>query len=342
MTIMPRMLTTRADVDITVSSRGVGSMHQADRRPSDETSRKTSKTTKTPPWRAASGEDSIITTSTSTTTPFPRNASVAHFGLFDLAPAQPSSSSSDSYRRVKSANAGVVRRRQRHSASMQRSLSHSSSNSRTIHPSSSSQQTVPFLPIPPRKSDDTDDGSRPRINTAEESDLARMYDYATWNMYERIVSARRKRLAQIELEKQQQLEAEVKDKEEEEKFTTAESQRLKDTTEDKKTKKKNCQEDGSNTTAAAIRVVADATTAAPSSKREQHPQGQRGKSTFDATCTTVSSATESYRDTSSTSSWSGADSPLPIAPFQNFTTNDEEVMKSTMSRYDSFIFELDM
>lgn len=341
MTIMPRILTTRADVDITVSSRGVGSMHQADRHPSDdETSRKTSKTTKTPPWRAA-GEDSIITTSTSTMTPFPRNASVAHFGLFDLAPAQPSSSSSssDSFRRVKSANAGVVRRRQRHSASMQRSLSHSSSNSRTIHPSSSSQQTVSFLPIPPRKSDDTDDG-RPRINTAEESDLARMYDYATWNMYERIVSARRKRLAQIELEKQQQLEAEVKDKEEE-KSTTAESQRLKDTTEDKK-KKKNCQEDGSITTAAAIRVMADATTAAPSLKREQHPQGQRGKSTFDTTCTTVSPATESYRDSSSTSSWSGADSPLPIAPFQNFTTNDDEVMKSNMSRYDSFIFELDM
>ena len=335
--IMPRILTTRADVDITVSSRGVGSMHQADRRPSDETSRKTSKTTKTPPWRAASGEDSIITTSTTTMTPFPRNAPVAHFGLFDLAPAQPSSS--DSYRRVKSANAGVVRRRQRHSASMQRSLSHSSSNSRTIHPFSASQQTVPFLPIPPRKSDATDDGSRPRINTAEESDLARMYDYATWNMYERIVSARRKRIAQIELEKQQQLEAEVKDKEEE-KSTTAESQGLKDNTEDKK--KKNCQEDGSITTAAAIRVVADATTAAPSSKREQHPQGQRGKSTFDTTCTTVSSATESYRDSSSTSSWSGADSPLPIAPFQNFTTNDEEVMKSTMSRYDSFIFELDM
>ena len=330
------MLTTRADVDITVSSRGVGSMHQADRRPSDETSRKTSKTTKTPPWRAASGEDSIITTSTSTMTPFPRNASVAHFGLFDLAPAQPSSS--DSYRRVKSANAGVVRRRQRHSASMQRSLSHSNSSSRTIHPSS--KQTVPFLPIPPRNCDDTDDGSRPHINTAEESDLARMYDYATWNMYERIVSARRKRLAQIELEKQQQLEAEVKDKEEE-KSTTAESQRLKDTTEDKK-EKKNCQEDGSITTAAAIRVVADATTAAPSLKREQHPQGQRGKSTFDTTCTTDSSATESYRDSSSTSSWSGADSPLPIAPLQNFTTNDEEVMKSTMSRYDSFIFELDM
>jgi hypothetical protein len=162
-----------------------------------------------------------------------------------------------------------------------------------------------------------------------------MYDYATWNMYERIVSARRKRIAQIELEKQQQLEAEIKDKEEE-KSTTAESQGLKDTTEDKKKK------DGSITTAAAIRVVADATTAAPSSKREQHPQGQRGKSTFDTTCTTVSSATESYRDSSSTSSWSGANSPLPIAPFQNFTTNDEEVMKSTMSRYDSFIFELDM
>lgn len=160
-----------------------------------------------------------------------------------------------------------------------------------------------------------------------------MYDYATWNMYERIVSARRKRLVQIELEKQQQLEAEVKDKEEG-KPTTDEAQH---TTEDKK--EKNCEEDGSVTTATAIRVGADATTAAPSLKREQHPQG---KSTFDTTYTTVSSATESYKDSSSTSSWSGADSPLPIGQFQKCTTNDEEGTKSTMSRYDSFIFELDM
>jgi hypothetical protein len=173
-----------------------------------------------------------------------------------------------------------------------------------------------------------------------------MYDYATWNMYERIVSARRKRLAQIELEKQQQqlLEAEVK--EEKKKSTSAEMLFSKESTEDKK-KNKNCQEDESITAAAAaaIRVVADATTAAPpSSKREQYPQGQRVKSTFNTTsCTTVTSATESYKDSLSTSSCSGADSPLPIAPFQNFTTNDEEGMKSsTMSRYDSFIFELDM
>ena len=32
-------------------------------------------------------------------------------------------------------------------------------------------------------------------------DLVRRYDHATWNMYQRIVSARRKRLAQIDLQK---------------------------------------------------------------------------------------------------------------------------------------------
>jgi hypothetical protein len=54
--------------------------------------------------------------------------------------------------------------------------------------------------------------SPPRRGHAEESEIARMYDYATWIMYERIVSARRRRLALID----QQLRREEEEKEEEE------------------------------------------------------------------------------------------------------------------------------
>ncbi|KAL3826307.1 hypothetical protein ACHAXA_004625 [Cyclostephanos tholiformis] len=61
------------------------------------------------------------------------------------------------------------------------------------------------LPIPPPMMSSYSDGgdyrsSPPQRGHAEESDLARMYDCATWNMYERIVSARRRRLALIELQ----------------------------------------------------------------------------------------------------------------------------------------------
>lgn len=35
-------------------------------------------------------------------------------------------------------------------------------------------------------------------SSVDKSDLTRMYDYATWNMYERIVSARRQRLTQLD------------------------------------------------------------------------------------------------------------------------------------------------
>lgn len=38
----------------------------------------------------------------------------------------------------------------------------------------------------------------PSITVENKNDLTRMYDYATWNMYERIVSARRRRLSQLE------------------------------------------------------------------------------------------------------------------------------------------------
>lgn len=51
------------------------------------------------------------------------------------------------------------------------------------------------LPIPPYK------GGRDRHSSSfsvDKNDLARMYDYATWNMYERIVSARRQRSSQVD------------------------------------------------------------------------------------------------------------------------------------------------
>ena len=90
--------------------------------------------------------------------------------------------------------------------SLHRTRSHSQKTARGR--GGSSQQ----LPIPPMRSSYIDScvqrQSPPRRGHAEESDLARMYDYATWNMYERIVSARRRRLALIEQQVRRDDEAE--------------------------------------------------------------------------------------------------------------------------------------
>ena len=59
------------------------------------------------------------------------------------------------------------------------------------------------LPIPSSSSDSDQGQSSAKFTNGEgenndKGDLTRMYDYATWNMYERIVSARRCRLSAID------------------------------------------------------------------------------------------------------------------------------------------------
>lgn len=58
------------------------------------------------------------------------------------------------------------------------------------------QRRTQELPIPPSR-----DGHnhRPSLSSVDKNDLTRMYDYATWNMYERIVSARRHRLSALDV-----------------------------------------------------------------------------------------------------------------------------------------------
>lgn len=102
-------------------------------------------------------------------------------------------------RRVHSANCASARRRSAggitQSSSIHKSRSHSHSSSSTV-PRRSAQATssrpTEELPIPPSK-----DGTNRSIHTVDKGDLTRMYDYATWNMYERIVNARRQRLSQV-------------------------------------------------------------------------------------------------------------------------------------------------
>lgn len=56
-------------------------------------------------------------------------------------------------------------------------------------------QITQILPIPCNGRYSSSSTSPSAASSVDKSDLTRMYDYATWNMYDRIVSARRTRLA---------------------------------------------------------------------------------------------------------------------------------------------------
>lgn len=82
--------------------------------------------------------------------------------------------------------------RKTQSASAASSRNQRTSPIRTAQQGPSNQDSHPTqgLPIPCQP------GGRSSLSrSVDKSDLTRMYDYATWNMYERIVSARRMRLA---------------------------------------------------------------------------------------------------------------------------------------------------
>lgn len=59
------------------------------------------------------------------------------------------------------------------------------------------QQRTQEVAIPPYQP-----GHRGPSITVDKNDLTRMYDYATWNMYERIVNARRRRLTEMDAQQQ--------------------------------------------------------------------------------------------------------------------------------------------
>ena len=171
------------------------------------------------------------------------------------------------------------------------------------------------IPIPPSRDGgegDRGDGyhSAPRWgNAAEESDLARMYDYATWNMYERIDSARRKRLAQIALQQRWEAKEGASD------LSSSSSS--------------GCDVDAdspapSSTTGAAADAIA------PSSKRERQRQQQQQQQQLSTLQTlhkhknssqdensTLATAGETDRS-SRTASWSRAYSPIVTEQLRGF------------------------
>jgi hypothetical protein len=201
------------------------------------------------------------------------------------------------------------------------------------------------LPIPAPGSSCSDYGGRRSLPTrsgnnavAEESELVRMYDYATWNMYERIVSARRKRLAQIDL--QQRREAEDEDR---------------------------VGADPAAPSSADPRAAATSdAVAVPSAKREERQQQQwpalqtLNKNLSHDENSTLATADETDR-ASTTSSWSRADSPIVHHPEHGlpslrrlgfpssslmgcaYPNNEGRCVSTTNNNEeDSFIFELDM
>jgi hypothetical protein len=183
-------------------------------------------------------------------------------------------------------------------------------------------------------------------NAAEESDLVRMYDYATWNMYERIVSARRKRLAQIDL--QQRREAEE---------------------EDRKGADPAAAPSSASASAPRLAATSDAVAVPSANMREerQHQQQRPSLQTLNKNLShdensTLATADETDR-ASTTSSWSRADSPLVHPPEQHgfpslrrlgfpssssmgrcaYPNNEGRRLSTTNNNEeDAFIFELDM
>lgn len=72
------------------------------------------------------------------------------------------------------------------------------SRSHSGEPSQRQHQRTQELPIPP-----CEDGAPNPFANIDKNDLTKMYDYATWNMYERIVSARRQRLSEMAQQEKQ-------------------------------------------------------------------------------------------------------------------------------------------
>lgn len=312
---LPRLMTARTANAPANDAAGGGAPH----RPAEEeeplvvATKKVTKTT-----------NSTTTTATATT-PLPRAfaaaASASDPAMRRCQSARPRESDSDNADRE-------------FASTMQRTRSHSQKTA---------YMRTRELPIPAASGSPFPESGN---NAAEESDLVRMYDYATWNMYERIVSARRKRLAQIDL--QQRREAEEGDR-----------------------------RGGADPAAAApssasaprLAAASDAVAVPSANKREERQQQQQrpslqtlNKNLSHDENSTLATADETDR-ASTTSSWSRADSPLVHPPEQHglpslrrlgfpssssmggcaYLNNEERRLSTTSNNEeDAFIFELDL
>lgn len=247
-------------------------------------------------------------------------------------------SSSTGVRRCQSANAGSRRARTSfipNTNMMTKSRSHSQ------EPTSSSnllRRTKPteLLPIPPSATNDNgharpDDGNGVGglARSVDKTDLTRMYDYATWNMYERIVSARRRRLSAIDTQSS-------------EASSTAPSSRS--TSDDGQHPQ---QANGVNKGGQSTAV--NAVTNVPTFKSTQQSKLLNKTSSTDDS--TLATSDETDKSSTTSSSWSRTDSPgtcptMAVSTMPSFPhIGRPSSCPPSSGREDSddhFIFELDM
>ena len=224
------------------------------------------------------------------------------------------STSSSLTRRCQSANA-VTRTRPRASflPDMTKSRSHSQEPLRRRVGGIGGINKTEALPITPTGQAARPEGEGVGASGAnvDKGDLTRMYDYATWNMYERIVTARRRRLANID---QETISSAA---------TTSSSRRSSDVPSESSSPRSSNQEDssGSGTTSCSkgqgqgTEVVYTTVPTKQSSSRPSQPQSSstlKNSSSHDDS--TMATADETDKSSTSSSSWSRTDSPAQF-PF---------------------------
>ena len=257
-------------------------------------------------------------------------------GSVELRNTPRTGSSSTGVRRCQSANAGSRRARTSfipNTNMMTKSRSHSQ------EPTSSSnllRRTKPteLLPIPPSANNNnghaTEDGNGVGglVRSVDKTDLTRMYDYATWNMYERIVSARRQRLSAIDTQSSESSSAATSSR------SSDDSQQPQQAT--------GVNKGGQSTAINAVNHV-------PTFKSTQQSKFLNKTSSTDDS--TLATSDETDKSSTASSSWSRTDSPgtCPTMAVSNMPSFPHIGRPSSCppssGREDSddhFIFELDM
>lgn len=224
-----------------------------------------------------------------------------------------SGSSASLTRRSQSANA-VTRTRPRTSflPDMTKSRSHSQEPlRRRVGGGGGINNKTEALPITP-----TGQAARPEGEgvgasgeNVDKGDLTRMYDYATWNMYERIVTARRRRLANID---QETISSTA---------TTSSSRRSSDVPSESSSPRSSNQEDSSGSVTSSCskgqqgtEVVYTTVPTKQSSSRPSQPQSSTLKNSSSHDDSTMATADETDKSSTASSSWSRTDSPAQF-PF---------------------------
>jgi len=223
-------------------------------------------------------------------------------------PRRHSGSSASLTRRCQSANA-VTRTRPRTSflPDMTKSRSHSQEPLRRQVGGIGGINKTEALPITPTGQAARPEGEGVGASGAnvDKGDLTRMYDYATWNMYERIVTARRRRLANID---QETISSAA---------TTSSSRRSSDVPSESSSPRSSNQEDSSGSVTTGQQGTEVVYTTVPTkqqSSRPSQPQSSTLKNSSSHDDSTMATADETDKSSTASSSWSRTDSPAQF-PF---------------------------